>query len=186
MEMWKRVEGFNRYEVSTEGRLRGGKQKDYIHKGGKDKDGYIQVILRCDVKGIYARDRSTKRLHRLIAEAFIPNPDNKKEVNHIDGNKLNNRISNLEWVTTKENIRHAHKIGLFHKANTLNSKQVAKIDPITNEVLKVYSSGRETKYDGFNENHVRGCCRGDYGRHTHKGFKWKFVNELCVDYPERE
>ena len=68
--------------------------------------GYLSVVVR----------RKTHMLHRLVAQAFIPNPDNKPFVNHIDGNKLNNRVENLEWCTTAENNRHARETGLHHQA----------------------------------------------------------------------
>lgn len=73
----------------------------------KDKKGYLRVGLMIHGK------LCTKKVHRLIAEAFIPNPQNKPCVNHIDGNKENNWVSNLEWVTYKENTKHAIDNGLF-------------------------------------------------------------------------
>ena len=69
-------------------------------------DGYYSIGLRKDGK------RFKAKIHRLIAQAFIPNPENKPFVNHIDGNKQNNCIENLEWVTGSENVRHAWQIGL--------------------------------------------------------------------------
>ena len=71
-----------------------------------DKDGYLRVGLSKHMKVRYFK------VHRLVAETFIPNSENKPEVNHIDGNKKNNCVSNLEWVTSKENYEHAIKIGL--------------------------------------------------------------------------
>lgn len=71
-----------------------------------DKNGYSTVCISKDKK-VYS-----KKIHRLIAEMFIPNPENKPEVNHIDGNKANNNISNLEWCTKSENTKHAYAAGL--------------------------------------------------------------------------
>jgi len=79
-------------------------------------------------------DGKIKRIHRIVAEAFIPNPKNLLEVNHIDGNKLNNAVENLEWCTPKENVHHAHKNGLIkikvgsdHHRSKLTEEQVKKI-----------------------------------------------------------
>ena len=75
-------------------------------KPSRSSSGYLHVQLYIDGKSF------TKLIHQLVAEAFIENPDNKPDVNHIDGNKLNNNVSNLEWVTKSENIRHSLRTGL--------------------------------------------------------------------------
>lgn len=87
------------YEISDLGRLYSVKRK-MICRPSFDQRGYPQVIL-------YGDNRASRRLHRLVAEAYIPNPLNKREVNHIDSNKLNPRRTNLEWNTSKENVQHA-------------------------------------------------------------------------------
>lgn len=98
MTNWKTIEGFENYQISTQGQVRN-KKNDKILKVGLSPF-YEQVVLRIDGKSI------NKRIHRLVAEAFITNPDNKPQVNHIDENKLNNHVDNLEWVTSKENNDH--------------------------------------------------------------------------------
>ena len=111
METWKKIEGFENYSVSDQGRVR--RDTDYnctkggrILKPGKHKRGYLQVALSQN------GEVNAKRVHRLVAEAFIPNPDNKPEVNHKNGVNTDNRSENLEWSTTLENMKHAFKTGL--------------------------------------------------------------------------
>lgn len=99
---WKKIEGYDdRYYVSSDGRVIGA---NGLLKPVKGKDGYMRVNVAIDGKFRLCL------VHRLVAENFIPNPENKAEVNHIDGDKSNNDISNLEWVTREENIQHAHRV----------------------------------------------------------------------------
>lgn len=101
----RKLSKFPGYSISDQGEVINLKTNKIL-KCSKDRDGYLQLSISSDNKS-YSR-----RIHRLIAETFIPNPENKPQVNHIDGNKLNNHISNLEWVTAKENIRHSWSLGL--------------------------------------------------------------------------
>lgn len=113
-EQWKPIEGTDgTYEVSNTGKIR---SNNYLGHGGqrelslaKDQKGYLRV--RIYIAGI----RKTVKVHREVAKAFIPNPDNKPEVNHKDGNKENNLVDNLEWSTSLENTLHAYKTGLKEK-----------------------------------------------------------------------
>jgi len=110
MEIWKSIVGYPDYEISNAGRvkslsrinLRGFTLKEKIIKGGIDTSGYNHIPLRH--KGV----RKSLSVHRLVALHFIPNPDNLPEVNHKDGNKLNNNDWNLEWNTRSENMKHAY------------------------------------------------------------------------------
>lgn len=98
--MWKPVVGFEGlYDVSDDGEVYS-YTTDRILKHAIKRTGYHQVTLVRDGKMFYSS------VHRLVAEAFIPNPEKKRTVNHIDGNKDNNSVSNLEWNTHKENILH--------------------------------------------------------------------------------
>lgn len=119
MEIWKDIPGFEGcYQVSNLGEVR-----SYYSKNGRltntprllngkiDKDGYKEFHLCKAGKVTY------KRLHRIVAEVFVDG-DSSLQVNHKDGNKLNNRSDNLEWVTTAENINHAHKTGLHKGCRT--------------------------------------------------------------------
>jgi hypothetical protein len=144
MEIWKDVFGYEGiYEISSLGRLKSLQRqkqgrfnsirtlKEKILKHSFDNDGYCQFVLSND--GF----KKTIKSYRLVAEAFIPNPDNKPQVNHINGIKTDNRVENLEWCTNKENQIHAYSIGLkFPKTG----EQVKTAKLKEKEVLKIRSS----------------------------------------------
>jgi len=105
--MTKIINGFNNYSISTDGVVINTKTNQ-VKKPYLGKVGYYYLDL-------YSNNKSTKiALHRLLALHFIPNPENKRTVNHIDGNKLNNSLDNLEWATDSENIKHAYDNNLNH------------------------------------------------------------------------
>ncbi len=146
-EVWKDVEGFEGfYQISNYGRLKSFKQ---LREGRilslNNKNGtYLSVILTAKNK----EPRST-RMHRLVSEAFISNPDSLPEVNHKDCNRQNNHVDNLEWVTHEDNMQHAlanHK-GMFDGMITYNKhvrpKPIAMVDKRTGAILKVFDTGSE-------------------------------------------
>lgn len=118
IEVWEDIEGFENYQISNLGRVKSKERytkikngvmslrKEKILKLSHNKKGYAQTVLYKNKKPI------TVKIHRLVAQAFIPNPENKPQVNHKDGNKDNNFVNNLEWLTDKENKQHAIKNGL--------------------------------------------------------------------------
>jgi len=103
-EQWLPIEGYENYMVSNLGNVKNVKKNRILKKG--DRNGYLRVTLTRDGK------KKLATLSRLVAIAFIPNTGNKKEVNHINGDKYNNSVYNLEWVTPHENIIHAWNNGL--------------------------------------------------------------------------
>jgi len=119
MENWKTIAGFEDYSVSDQGRVRNNLTGRTI-KPGLNGVGYNLIGMRTNGKS------KIKTLHRLVAENFIPNPDNKPDVNHKNGVKTDNRLENLEWCTESENNIHAFKTGLF-LSSKLTEVQVLEI-----------------------------------------------------------
>lgn len=140
-----------------------------VMKGKPNGSGYLQVALskQGNKKHLY--------IHRIIASLFVPNPDNKKEVNHIDGDKLNNCFNNLEWVNRLENEQHAWSTGLKKMVgkNHFGSKPVIQMDMQGNE-LKIWDNAHQVKTIlGFHNSHISNCCNGKLP-HIY-GYKWKFA-----------
>lgn len=107
-----------------------------------DNYGYKYVVL-CN-----NGDRKFVRVHRLVASHFIPNPENKREVNHIDGNKGNNTIMNLEWCTTKENRKHAIETGLWNDGTKRKLSEINKGRIVTEEVRRKISITLKQRFNG--------------------------------------
>ena len=154
---WKPIEGYeNLYLISEEGDVWSIKRGKMLKTQDNGK-GYLFVGLHKDGKVKYCY------IHRLVADAFIDNPYDNKEVNHIDGNKHNNRVDNLEWVTRLENARHAQDNGLYGKAIRCV------------ETNAIYSSMTEVKRQtGIWHTAISEVCHGR--RKTAGGYHWEFVN----------
>ena len=106
-KIWKQINGFTRYKISNYGDILNVKS-NRILKTHKDRSGYIRVDIQQKINGVIKERKSS--IHRLLAENFIPNPNNYEYVNHIDANKSNFDLNNLEWCTQKQNIYHSKHI----------------------------------------------------------------------------
>lgn len=152
-EIWKQVKGFSNYEVSNFGNVRSVISKKLLHPySSKLREGYCYISLQQNGK------RKNYLLSQLIARHFIDNPLNKPQVNHKSGNKLDNSVSNLEWVTAKENIQHAIRNGWMAEplygskspAHKVDEKQVMEIRKLEKEgmrhkdIAKIYGLGVST------------------------------------------
>ena len=177
-EEWRPIKGYEGlYEVSSVGRVKrlgrktvtsSGKVrylKETIRKPQKDIKGYLN--LRLSNNGTY----KFCRIHRLVAEAFIPNPNNKPQVNHINEDRADNRVDNLEWVTCTENNNHGSR---NEKIAKIQRKPVEGMSLKDNSILK-YKQLKDTKLDGFNHLMVSRCCRGI--QYKHRGYIWRFITE---------
>ena len=110
MEQWKPIEGTDgKYEVSNLGRVRTNGKRPGLLTLTKQPKGYLYAMIQ-----LSNGKQKNCRVHRLVAEHFLPNPDNMEEVNHKDGNKENNHVGNLEWCTRSHNVQHSYDTGLKH------------------------------------------------------------------------
>lgn len=180
LEEWRDVANYQGlYKVSSVGRVKSlerivirsdGKQQtvsERILKAETTKKGYLQVALCKNGK------MKAMKVHRLVATAFIPNPNGYKEVNHKDEDKTNNRVENLEWVTASYNINYGTRNERFAKANKENglyerqakafSKAVQQIDKESGEVIAEFPSVNEVQRQlGFDKGYISACCLGKH------------------------
>jgi hypothetical protein len=175
MEQWKEIKGYEGwYEISSFGVIRSVDRKVDFEDGryANYKGKLIKKVVNSNgyyVSTLWKNSKSkTVYIHRLVAEYFILNPDNKKFINHIDGNKLNNTIENLEWVTQLENSKHAQQTGLTPKTHC--AKPVKQYD-LQNNLIATFGSYYEAaKTTGFTSSKIGLVVSGK--RKTHKGFIW--------------
>lgn len=180
--MRKVIPGFERYEADSDGYVINRKTGRELH-GAKQRSGYIHVELQTD-------DGPKQMLmHRLIASAFISNPESLPFVNHKDEDRGNNRADNLEWCTAKYNqnygtcaSRRAASTEWFYRSNTIKEQARKNGATVSRPVLQIskdgdlvarYSSGKDaSKNTGVDHSHLMECCAGK--RKTAGGFAWKY------------
>ncbi len=168
-KIWKNIPNYSGYQVSNLGEIKGKRNKILI---GGIKRGYREVIL------VDNNIRHYKLVHRLVAEAFIPNFENKPQINHKDGNKLNNCVDNLEWCTQSENMKHAYKKGLQKPLYAVKNPRAKKVEQydLKNNLLKCYNGIREaSRINNLNPRDITKCCQRK--RRQVGGFIWRYSND---------
>lgn len=156
-EIWKDIPNYEHlYKISNLGNVINCISKNEL-KGSLSKNGYIYISLYKNKK------RKTYKLHRLVAITFLENPNNKSQVNHIDGNKQNNKVSNLEWCTQSENQIHAFKNRLnYGRYGTENGhhRKIIQFDKNMNKLKEWdYMTDAQNKL-GINVANICNCCKG--------------------------
>lgn len=176
---WKVIKGFEDYEVSSDGFIRSNRcKRSKIIRGHVGKGGYVMVAL-------IAKDSTVKKyksVHRIVAEAFIENPENKPCIDHINTIKTDNRVENLRWCTPKENARNPITMIRMLKACQLTTEQQKKMVYVYNENLE-YQSGFTSTADagrkGYSQGNVTRCCGGALRRYL--GLIWSYIPLTSMD-----
>lgn len=177
MEIWADVKGYEGlYLISTYGNCKTTNYRPGYGRIPEDINDIMKIENPdnhqgyCTIKLSKNGKKRTARIHRLVAEVFIPNPNNYPCVNHIDGNKLNNHIENLEWCTHQQNMQHASLNNLVNRGKTTRIKQLT----LNNEVVKVYKSIREAAREtGICRDSITKCLKGK--QQQCNNFKWKYA-----------
>ena len=145
-ELWKDIDGFENYQISNYGKV---KSKERLVSNAcrsylKPEQILKTHVMKCGYLAVVLRDSEQKKhllkVHRLVAEHFIPNPNGLPQVNHIDGDKTNSNFENLEWCTPKQNTNHAIENGLRKKYTGRNIQKVYQIKEDTKEIIRIHDS----------------------------------------------
>lgn len=165
IEVWKDIKDYEGYQVSNEGNVKSlgndRTRKEKLLKPAKNKDGYLRVGLSKNNK------RKFYFIHRLVAQAFSPNPDNLPEINHRDEDKTNNNVANLEWCDHRYNNNYGTR---NERVAEKTSKQVLCV-----ETGVVYPSTHQVQRElGFAQSNISSACNGRYK--TCGGFHWRYVS----------
>ena len=174
MEIWKDIDGYPDYMVSNMGRVKSLERNVVKGKGGlykieekilksiKKRDGYLQINLSKDGK------QKTHLIHRLVAQAFLLNPNNLVEIKHIDEDKTNNRADNLEWCSREYNCNY----GTRNKRISIPILQLL----LDGKLIRKWNSAREVERElNIAHNQITACCKGKYK--TAGGYKWGYVDD---------
>ena len=199
LEVYACIDGFPNYLVTSYGRILSIKGKQIKEMKQCNNKGYMYICLCKN------NNKKSFRVHRLVAQTFIPNPYNKSEVNHKDENPSNNSISNLEWCTHIENINYGNRTNKARISNSdgrrkgknhynfgkhLSSKTKIKIaktkfkkvmgKSLTEPKVLVFKSVVSAEKCGFNPRNISNCCNGR--RKSHKGYSWHYIDNNKKDH----
>lgn len=177
-EVWKDIEGWEgQYEISNLGRVKSLPKwkgtymsKERLLTPTDNGRGYLVVNFR--IKNY----RKCYLVHRLVAQAFIDNPYNKEEVNHIDGDKTNNTVMNLEWVTKQENINHAWETGLIDLKRSGGTIAVDQFSEDGTYITTYFSMTEASKHTRAFANEISNCCNGKSIQSG--GYRWRRSNGM--------
>ena len=180
-EIWKDIRGYEGlYQVSNMGRVKSlrnnkGEKRELIKKLHDTKNGYLDICLHKDAF------RKIFLVHRLVISTFKPIDNmNKLQVNHINENKTDNRLENLEWCTAKYNTNFGSR---NERVAQLISIPIAQINIITNKIIKVWKNACDAeKVCGFCASDITACCKGKPRYKSHKGFKWMYLSAYMDKY----
>lgn len=171
---WREIKSHPGYFVSNTGEIKSIKSGKILRPAALYNTGYLHVCIYNNGK------EYSYTIHRLVASAFIPNPENKCDINHKDGNKKNNTVSNLEWATRSENMKHSfavlgNKGGSYGKFGKDHPRAVAvyKIDPYTNEILEEFGSIADARLKYPKAKNISAVCNGK--RELCIGYKWQYA-----------
>lgn len=170
VEIWKDIVGYEGlYQISSFGRVKSLKfGKERILSTSPNGSGYLNVVL-CK-KGFKPFNGGT---HRLVALHFIDNPENKEQVNHIDGCKTNNKVENLEWNTSSENTQHSYDVGLSKKGKDSTSSKIIYQYTLDNIFIKKWDCIRDVQRElNIKQSNISVCAKGKVK--TAGGFRWSY------------
>lgn len=163
---FRKIFDFN-YAISNQGHIMNLSTLKIL-KPNLKKTGYLEAVLTDD-----EGNHRCALVHRLVASYFCDCKDGATEVNHIDGNKLNNIASNLEWVTRNENLKHAYKNGL--RKDDVSAKSVIATNTVTGEEIEFSSIYKAARFFGISQGNICMCCKGM--RPYANGFFWRYKEE---------